>query len=77
MGTGFVDDFASVDGASTYTVSLPLEVDFLDAGAALYEAFTGGDDINVKIEAATDVITPFEEVTLPLEISKSGRLTLQ
>ncbi len=77
VGTGFVDDFASVDGASTYTVSLPLEVDFLDAGAALYEAFTGGDDINVKIEAATDVITPFEEVTLPLEISKSGRLTLQ
>ncbi len=77
VGTGFVQDFAGVDGASTTTVALPLEVDFLEAGAALYEAFTGGDKINVKIEAATDVITPFEGYTLPLDISKSGRLSLQ
>lgn len=77
VGTGLIQDFAGVDGATTYTVGLPLEIDFLDAGAALYEAFTGGDKINVKIEAATDVITPFEGYTLPLEISESGRLSLQ
>jgi LEA14-like dessication related protein len=77
VGTGLIQDFAGVDGATTYTVALPLEVDFLDAGQAIYEAFTGGDKINVKIEAATDVITPFEDYTLPLEISKSKRLSLQ
>jgi LEA14-like dessication related protein len=77
VGTGIIEDFAGVDGATTYTVGLPLEVNFLDAGEAIYEALTGGDKINVKIEAATDVITPFESYTLPLEISKSGRLSLQ
>jgi LEA14-like dessication related protein len=77
VGTGMIADFAGVDGATTYTVGLPLEVDFFDAGEAIYEALTGGDKINVKIEAATDVITPFEGYTLPLEISKSGRLSLQ
>ena len=77
VGTGMIEDFAGVDGATTYTVGLPLEVNFLDAGEAIYEALTGGDKINVKIEAATDVITPFESYTLPLEISKTGRLSLQ
>ncbi len=52
-------------------------LNFLDAGTAVYEALTGGDKINVKIEAGTDVITPFEGYTLPLEISESGRLSLQ
>jgi LEA14-like dessication related protein len=77
VGEGFIQDFAGIDGATTYTVGLPLEVDFLSAGEALYNAFTGGDPINVKIEAGTDVITPFEGFTLPLDISESGRLTLQ
>ncbi len=77
VGTGFVEDFAGVDGATTYTVGMPIEVDFIDAGTALYQALVGGDPINVKIEAATDVITPFENYTLPLDVSKSGRLTLQ
>jgi len=77
LGTGMIQDFAGVDGATTYTVGLPLEINFLDAGTAIYAALTGGDKINVKIEAGTDVITPFEGYTLPLEISESGRLSLQ
>ncbi len=77
VGNGLIGDFASVDGASSYTVGLPLEVNFIDAGTAVYQALTGGDPINVKIEAGTDVITPFDEYILPLDISKSGRLTLQ
>ena len=77
VGSGMIADFAGIDGATTYTVGLPLEIDFIDAGTAVYEAFTGGDKINVKIEAATDVITPFEDYILPLDISKSGKLSLQ
>jgi len=77
VGTGMIQDFAGVDGATTYTVGLPLEINFLDAGTAIYEALTGGDKINVKIQAGTDVITPFEGYTLPLEISETGRLSLQ
>lgn len=76
VGDGLVPDFASVDGATTYTVSIPFEVDFLDAGQAVYEALTGGDPINVRLDASTDVTTPFESVVLPLDVSASRRLQL-
>ena len=76
VGSGLVESFASVDGATTWTVGLPLEVDFLDAGEAVYDALTGGDRINVKVEAATDVTTPFEALVLPLDVSVSQRLSL-
>jgi len=77
VGDGAVADFASVDGATVYTVEVPFEVDFLDAGQAVYDALTGGDRINVRLDASTDVTTPFESIVLPLEISESRRLSLE
>jgi LEA14-like dessication related protein len=77
VGDGQVADFASVDGATTYTVEVPFEVDFLDAGQAVYDAITGGDLINVRLDASTDVTTPFESVVLPLTISRSRRISIE
>ncbi len=76
VASGLISDFASVDGATTYTTALPLEVDFISAGEAIYSALTGST-IDVGIEATTDVITPFEDYILPLSLDKSGRIDIE
>ena len=62
-----------VGGASDSTVSLPFTIDFLDAGFAVYDAITEGS-IDVDLAAETDVITPFEDYSIPLSIDETGNV---
>lgn len=71
VGTGFIANLGTVDGAETGTLTVPLTIDFLDAGTAVYEAITS-DQVTVGLAAGTDVQTPFGPV--PLSIDESGRV---
>lgn len=71
VGGGSVDTGFEVGGASDMTISLPLTIDFIDAGYAVYEAISEGS-IDVDLAATTNVLTPFEDVSIPLEIDETG-----
>lgn len=71
IAAGQVANLGEVEGASTGTLSLPFEVDFLDAGTAVYEALTSSN-IKVGLAATSDVDTPFGIV--PLSIDESGNV---
>lgn len=71
VGGGSVDTGFEVGGASDMTISLPLTIDFVDAGYAVYEAISEGS-IDVDLAATTNVLTPFEDVSIPLEIDETG-----
>lgn len=71
VGTGFLADLGEVSGAETGVLTIPLTIDFLSAGTAIYDALSG-DQITVGLSAATDVDTPFGVV--PLSIDESGQV---
>ena len=74
VASGLVADLGAASGAGESTLTLPLEVSFLDSAAAVYEALTSSR-VNVGLSAATDVDTPFGIV--PLGIDESGNVTVQ
>lgn len=74
VSSGLIGEFAEVEGATTRTADLDMEVDLLAAGTAVYEALTGGN-ANVKLKASTDVETPFGVV--PLTISQGGTVNIE
>ena len=71
IGEGSLASLGAVDGSTTGALTLPIEVDFGDAGYALYEALTSSK-INVGLAASTDVDTPFGIV--PLALDESGQV---
>lgn len=73
VGTGFLSELGAVEGAETGTLSVPFTIDFLDAGTAIYEALTSGE-VDVGLQATTDVLTPFGAV--PLSVDESGRVDI-
>ncbi len=76
VATGFLADLGAVDGASTGTVTLPVELDFISLGTAIYDALTG-DEVRVGLSASTNVVTPFEGFTIPLSIDESGKINIE
>jgi hypothetical protein len=72
-GSGLVADLAEVAGASTESVSIPVTIDFLDMGIALYDLLTSGA-VDASLEASIDVETPFG--TLPFSFSREGEIPL-
>ncbi|MCB9762641.1 MAG: LEA type 2 family protein [Alphaproteobacteria bacterium] len=74
VGGGFLDELGEVDGASTRTLSVPIQVNFADVGLALYDVLTG-DRLTVDLDASMDVDTPFG--VIPLELNRSGQVDLQ
>ena len=73
VSSGLVDLLADVAGDSNETVTLPVTVDFLDAGFALYDVLSG-DKVNVGLSAGTNVDTPFGVV--PLSIDETGKVNI-
>lgn len=73
VGTGFVADLGTVMGAETGTLSVPIEIDFLSVGTAVYEAITTGQ-VDLGLKAGTDVETPFGIV--PLSVDETGRVSV-
>ena len=64
VGGGFIDSLGEVDGATSKTVNVPISVDFLDVGTALYSVLVDKEPIEVDFEADMDVDTPFGVVPL-------------
>lgn len=73
VASGVIDDFAEIEGATTATVSIPMELDLVSVGSAVYSALTG-EQIEVGLQATTDVDTPFG--VIPLSIDESGAVTI-
>jgi LEA14-like dessication related protein len=69
-----VDQWGEIDGATTGILSLPISVDFLSAGQALYQALRERT-IDATFSAHVSVDTPFG--ILPLDLATSGRLDLE
>lgn len=78
VGSGSVATLGAVQGANTGTLTLPLDIDFLGAGSAAYELFStllsGEGSVDVGLNAATDVDTPFG--LIPLSVDETGRVSL-
>ncbi|HJN75474.1 MAG TPA: LEA type 2 family protein [Myxococcota bacterium] len=74
IGGGFIDELGSVDGATTETVSIPIEIDFLDAGVALYSVLQG-EKLEVDFQADMDVDTPFGVV--PLQVDQLAEIGIE
>lgn len=74
VADGVVADLGEVLGAETGTLTLPFEVDFLEVGTAVYDAITSGE-VQVGLQASTDVETPFGLV--PLSLDESGQVSVQ
>jgi LEA14-like dessication related protein len=79
VAEGLVAELASVPGASADTVTLPIELDFLEAGMGLYDAISASR-IDVGLRARTDVLIDtfegLEPLEVPLEIDEAGRVDI-
>ena len=71
VATGFVDALGSVEGATSDTLDVPFEVDFLDAGTAVYSAITSGA-ADAALEATVEVETPFGQLPLDIRLDQSN-----
>lgn len=74
VGGGYIGELGEVEGDSVRTLAVPIEVNFLDVGTALYDVLTG-QNLRVDLDAVIDVDTPFGLV--PLDLQKSGSVQLQ
>lgn len=79
VGAGLVEEVGEVEGATTRTLNIPFEVDYLDAANALIAA-ASGDPIRVDLAADVDVDTPFEALGIdivPLSIDENGNVEVR
>ena len=74
LASGLVDDLGTVDGATEGTLTLPIEVSFVDAGAGVIDAITNGGQVELGLAAGTEVDTPFGIV--PLSIDETGNVSV-
>jgi hypothetical protein len=75
VASGTVPALGSVEGASTRTVSLPIVVDLVRAGASVVDILTNGGRVQAGFDATVDVDTPFG--LLPLAIDERGDVTVE
>ncbi len=74
VGTGLIPMLGAVEGAETGTLTVPLTIDFLSTGTAIYDALSG-NSVSVGLSASTDVQTPFGPV--PLTVDETGRVNIE
>jgi LEA14-like dessication related protein len=73
VASGLVPSF-DVDGATTGTVTLPVSVDLFSLGAGVVDAIVSGGTLDLGLDAAMDVDTPFGIV--PLSIDETGAVSV-
>lgn len=71
--SGLISTF-EVEGATTGTVTLPIQIDLISAGVTLIDAILSGGKIDLGLDASMDVDTPFG--VIPLSIDETGKLTV-
>lgn len=75
VGGGQVSELGEVEGATTKTFALPINVDYASVIAAGADLLSG-EKLSVKMDAKLDVDTPFG-VVVPLTIDESGNVTVE
>jgi LEA14-like dessication related protein len=75
VGHGLIPDLGAVDGATTGVLTLPLTIDLFSAGDQVIQAISGNGNLNIGLDATTDVDTPFG--LLPLSIDEKGNIDVQ
>lgn len=71
VADGNEEELGDAPGAAESTLSLPFEIDYIDAIDAI-AAVASGDKIKVDLSASSDVDTPFGPV--PISIDENGNL---
>ena len=74
VGGGYIAELGEIDGATSGTVNVPITIDFVDAGTALYSVLQG-DELEVGFRAALNVDTPFGLV--PLEVDRLSEIGIE
>lgn len=76
IASGLVSKLATVQPGETASVALPITVNLLEVGKVVVDAITGkGGKVQVGLDAALDVKTPFGVV--PLKIDETGKVTVE
>jgi LEA14-like dessication related protein len=70
VAEGVLPALGAVEGASTRTVSVPITVDLVRAGAGVVDLLTRGGRVDAGFDATLDVGTPFG--VLPLTVDETG-----
>lgn len=75
VGDGTIAQFATVEPKETGLVTIPVNINLLEAGTAIVSALKDRDKVKFRIDADMNVDTPFG--VLPLDIDKAKTLKLQ
>lgn len=75
VATGKIAELGEVLGAEEGTLTLPINVNLLSVGTEVYQAITGNGTMNMKLNASSDVDTPFG--LLPLSVDETGNVTVE
>lgn len=75
VASGRVADLGSAAGGKTSTLTLPVDVNLVNAGTVVIEALTGKTQLKTSLDASMDVGTPFGAI--PLKIDESGRIEVE
>ena len=75
IGGGTIAQFATIEPNETGVVTIPVDLNLLQAGTAIVSAIKDRDKIKVRLDADLNVDTPFG--VLPLDFDKSKLLQLQ
>lgn len=75
VGGGTIGQFATIEPNETGLVTIPIDLNLLQAGTAIVSAIKDRDQVKVRLDADLNVDTPFG--ILPLDIDKSKMLQLQ
>lgn len=75
VGGGTIAQFATIEPNETGVVTIPIDLNLLEAGTAIVSAIKDRDQIKVRLDADLNVDTPFG--VLPLDLDKSKMLQLQ
>lgn len=79
VGTGLVNRLGEVQGAEQKTLTVPFEIDLLNAGSGVVDAIRNRDQgLDVGLDAVVDVNLPFlENAIVPLAIDEAGNVSVE
>ncbi len=76
VGSGAISPF-DVDGALSKQISIPFEINLLNAGSTVVNAVTNKQPLNAGLDVDMDVLVPFLDNPIPLTVNESGDIEVQ
>lgn len=72
VGSGTVASLGGVEGATEERLSLPMELDLVQAGSGIWDVLSSGGRLDAGLDATMNVDTPFG--LLPLAVDETGEV---